>query len=243
MEEIILTHENYINRELSFMEFNQRVLEEARDLSNPLFERLKFASIVTSNLEEFYMIRYGSLSDQIAAGLKKTDPSGLTPKEQTRAIDDRTRKLLADLYKTFNEELIPAARSVQFRILHREELKPEQLSYLNQLYEDSIFPVLTPMVIDSSRPFPLIMNNTLNIALHLLDSEGRAFWERFRFHRCLTGSIGSPEAKPDSSYYWRILSSFICRIFSTHIRFRILSATRSQGMRIWNMTKMMLRIS
>ncbi|UUM13192.1 RNA degradosome polyphosphate kinase [Proteiniclasticum sp. QWL-01] len=175
MEEIILTHENYINRELSFMEFNQRVLEEARDLSNPLFERLKFASIVTSNLEEFYMIRYGSLSDQIAAGLKKTDPSGLTPKEQTRAIDDRTRKLLADLYKTFNEELIPAARSVQFRILHREELKPEQLSYLNQLYEDSIFPVLTPMVIDSSRPFPLIMNNTLNIALHLLDSEGRAF--------------------------------------------------------------------
>lgn len=175
MEDLILTSENYINRELSFLEFNQRVLEEARDLSNPFFERLKFASIVTSNLDEFYMIRYGSLSDQIAAGLEKTDPSGLTPLEQTQAIDIRSRKLQEDLYEIYNRELIPAATKINFQIRTRDNLKADQLKYINQLYEDSIFPVLTPMVIDSSRPFPLIMNNTLNIALHLMDEEGRTF--------------------------------------------------------------------
>lgn len=175
MEEIILTKENYINRELSFLEFNQRVLDQARDMSNPLFERFRFASIVTSNLDEFYMIRYGSLSDQIAAGLTKTDPSGLTPEEQTRAIDERSRTLQRDLYTVYNDELLPGAQKVDFKFLRLEDLKATQLAYIDELYDGSIFPVLTPMVIDSSRPFPLIMNNTLNIALNLLDQEGRSF--------------------------------------------------------------------
>ena len=175
MEEIILTKENYINRELSFLEFNQRVLDQARDMSNPLFERFRFASIVTSNLDEFYMIRYGSLSDQIAAGLTKTDPSGLTPEEQTRAIDERSRTLQRDLYTVYNDELLPRAQKVDFKFLRLEDLKATQLAYIDELYDGSIFPVLTPMVIDSSRPFPLIMNNTLNIALNLLDQEGRSF--------------------------------------------------------------------
>lgn len=175
MGEYILNSKNYINRELSFIEFNRRVLDEARDMNNPLFERLKFASIVTSNLDEFYMIRYGSLSDQIAAGLDKTDPSGMTPQMQVRAIDQRARILQDDLYETFNRELMPAAAKINFQFLKRDELKQEQLDFLSQLYEDSIYPVLTPMVIDSSRPFPLIMNNTLNIALNLLDEEGRMF--------------------------------------------------------------------
>lgn len=175
MEEILLTKENYINRELSFLEFNQRVLDQARDISNPLFERFRFAGIVTSNLDEFYMIRYGSLSDQIAAGLIKTDPSGLSPEEQTRAIDVRSRTLQRELYSIYNDELLPAARKLDFKFLRLEDLKETQLNYIDKLYDGSIFPVLTPMVIDSSRPFPLIMNNTLNIALNLLDQEGRTF--------------------------------------------------------------------
>ena len=175
MDSLDLNSENYINRELSFLEFNQRVLNEARDLNNPFFERLKFASIVTSNLDEFYMIRYGSLSDQIAAGLEKTDPSGLTPLGQTKAIDIRSRKLQYELYEIYNEELMPAAKKLNLQIRRKEDLKSDQIKYLNQLYEESIFPVLTPMVIDSSRPFPLIMNNTLNIALNLVDDEGRSF--------------------------------------------------------------------
>ncbi|PKK40236.1 Polyphosphate kinase [Clostridiaceae bacterium JG1575] len=175
MEALSLNSSNYINRELSFLEFNQRVLDEARDLNNPLFERMKFAAIVTSNLDEFYMIRYGSLSDQIAAGLTKEDPSGRTPLEQTRAIDERARTLQMDLYDTFNQELLPAAEAVQFHFLRREEWTAAQNEYVDQLYEESIFPVLTPMVVDSARPFPLIMNNTLNIALQLADKEGRTF--------------------------------------------------------------------
>lgn len=93
MENITLNKDNYINRELSFLEFNERVLDEAKDKLNPLFERIKFASIVTSNLDEFYMIRYGSLSDQIVAGLQKKDPSGMNPQEQVKAINERTRIL------------------------------------------------------------------------------------------------------------------------------------------------------
>ncbi len=175
MEELELNSSNYINRELSFLEFNQRVLDEARDMNNPLFERLSFASIVTSNLDEFYMIRYGSLSDQIAAGLRKSDPSGMTALEQTRAIDLRARVLQTDLYETYNHELVPAARQVNLNISTIGELSKEQKGYLNQLYEESIFPVLTPMVVDSSRPFPLIMNNSLNIALNLKSTDGRVF--------------------------------------------------------------------
>lgn len=175
MEELILNSNNYINRELSFLEFNQRVLDEARDMNNPFFERLKFASIVTSNLDEFYMIRYGSLSDQIAAGLTRTDPSGMTPLEQTKAIDLEARVLQDNLYETLNKELIPAAALINLKFISRSDFTKEQLGYLNELYEDSIFPVLTPMVIDSSRPFPLIMNNSLNIALDLKDPEGRTF--------------------------------------------------------------------
>ncbi len=175
MEELIFNSNNYINRELSFLEFNQRVLDEARDMNNPFFERLKFASIVTSNLDEFYMIRYGSLSDQIAAGLIRTDPSGMTPLEQTRAIDLRARVLQDNLYEILNKELIPAAALINLNFMNREQFTAEQLEYMNELYEDSIFPVLTPMVIDSSRPFPLIMNNSLNIALDLSDQEGRTF--------------------------------------------------------------------
>lgn len=175
MTELVLNSSNFINRELSFLEFNDRVLEEARDLNNPLFERIKFASIVTSNLDEFYMIRYGSLSDQIAAGLDKTDPSGRTPMEQCRAIDERTRLLQDDLYRTYNDELRPELEKQNFKIIAIEDRSDKQTQYLNQLYEESIFPVLTPMVIDSSRPFPLIMNNTLNIALLLQDSDGREY--------------------------------------------------------------------
>lgn len=175
MEELELNSSNYINRELSFLEFNQRVLDEARDMNNPLFERLQFASIVTSNLDEFYMIRYGSLSDQIAAGLTKTDPSGMTALQQTRAIDLRARVLQKDLYGTYVNELVPAADKVNLHFRKIEELTERQLEYLSQLYEESIFPVLTPMVVDSSRPFPLIMNNSLNIALDLKSQDGRVF--------------------------------------------------------------------
>lgn len=169
MEEIIKDKNNYINRELSFLEFNTRVLEEAYDKENPLFERLKFAAIVTSNLDEFYMIRYGSLSDQIHAGLERRDPSGRTPKEQAHAINSRTRVHLKKLYDCYNQELVPSLQALEIRFLKPDDLSEKQRAHMTDVYNDGILPVLTPMVIDSSRPFPLIMNNSLNIALVLLE--------------------------------------------------------------------------
>lgn len=198
MEEQILSSNNYINRELSFLEFNQRVLDEARDMNNPLFERLKFASIVTSNLDEFYMIRYGSLSDQIAAGLTKTDPSGMTPLEQTRAIDLQARILQNNLYETLNEKLIPAASLINLKFLAVADYSKDQRDYLNKLYEESIFPVLTPMVIDSARPFPLIMNNSLNIALDLTDAQGRTFLGTVQVPSVLDRFYKIPSKKGDA---------------------------------------------
>ncbi len=163
--------QDFFNRELSFLEFNHRVLEEAKDENNPLFERLKFAAIVISNLDEFYMIRYGTLSDQIHAKILKKDTSGMTPKEQTVAINHRTRILLHDLYDLINGKIKDDLHKAGINFVKNEDLTDKEISYITELYESSIYPVLTPMVVDSSRPFPLITSETLNIAVLLEDKE------------------------------------------------------------------------
>ncbi|MBO1265752.1 polyphosphate kinase 1 [Proteiniclasticum sp. SCR006] len=162
---------DFINRELSFLEFNHRVLEEARDSNNPLLERLKFAAIVISNLDEFYMIRYGTLSDQIHAKIYKRDSSGLTPKEQTQAINKRTGVLLKDLYELINGDIRKELKKLGIEFVNHKDLDEDQKEFINKLYTDSIYPVLTPMVVDSTRPFPLITSETLNIAVLLEDKK------------------------------------------------------------------------
>lgn len=169
MDSYLSSPKDFINRELSFLEFNHRVLEEAKDLSNPLFERLKFAAIVISNLDEFYMIRYGTLSDQIHAKIYKRDSSGMTPKEQASAINQRTRILLDDLYHLVNGKIKKELKGIGIEFIDHKNLTEEQLSYVNSIYEHNIYPVLTPMVVDSTRPFPLITSETLNIAVLLED--------------------------------------------------------------------------
>ncbi len=162
---------DFINRELSFLEFNHRVLEEVKDINNPLLERLKFAAIVISNLDEFYMIRYGTLSDQIHAKIYKRDSSGMTPKEQTLAINKRTRVLLSDLYELINGDIKKELKKLGIEFLNHQELNEEQTTFIDKLYINSIYPVLTPMVVDSTRPFPLITSETLNIAVLLEDKK------------------------------------------------------------------------
>ncbi len=159
---------DFINRELSFLEFNHRVLEEAQDKNNPLMERLKFAEIVVTNLDEFYRIRYGTLSDQIHAKIYKRDSSGMTPKEQTKVINKRTRVLLNDLYDLIGG-LKKELKNVGIEFITHHELDEKQTEYIEQLFINSIYPVLTPMVVDSTRPFPLITSETLNIAVLLED--------------------------------------------------------------------------
>ncbi len=163
--------EYYINRELSWLEFNQRVLDEADDPANPLLERLKFLGIVNSNLDEFFMVRVGSLHDQINAGYNRPDCSGLTPEAQLLPIARRVQEMVRDEYSLWNLKLVPALKKQGIQFLHTEELDKSQKSYLSGYFDQIIYPVLTPMAVDSGRPFPWIQNKTINIGVLVENSE------------------------------------------------------------------------
>lgn len=165
MPDLKKSSDNYINRELSWLEFNQRVMEEARDRSLPLFERLKFLSITASNLDEFFMVRVASLKDMVHAGYKKTDIAGMTPTEQLERISQRTHAMVDMQYSTYKRALIPALRQEGLTVIgEHEDLSAEEAEAVDRYFEDMVYPVLTPMAFDSSRPFPLILNKTLNLA-------------------------------------------------------------------------------
>jgi len=154
----------YTNRELSWLDFNYRILEEARDKTNPLFERLKFLSITASNLDEFYMVRVATLKDMVHAGYTKKDLSGLTAAEQLSAIEERAHRFMEKQYSTLNRSLLPALKNQHLVLVadHRD-LTPEQAEFCDGYFLENVYPVLTPMAMDSSRPFPLVRNKTLNI--------------------------------------------------------------------------------
>lgn len=156
--------EYFVNRELSWLKFDDRVLSEARDKSIPLFERLKFLSITSSNLDEFFMVRVASLKDQVHAGYEKPDLAGLPPKEQLIRISQETHELVQVQYNVFNRSILPALEKAGLHLItEHESLSDEQKEYVDRYFEDNVYPVLTPMAMDSSRPFPLIRNKTLNI--------------------------------------------------------------------------------
>ena len=154
----------YTNRELSWLLFNHRVLNEARDKNIPLFERLKFLSITASNLDEFFMIRVASLKDMVNAGYEKRDIAGMTPTEQLKALHEAIHKLVDLQYSTYNRSLHPLLEKNGLYIIKKhEELSKEEGQFVDKYFEDNVYPVLTPMAVDSSRPFPLIRNKSLNI--------------------------------------------------------------------------------
>lgn len=164
---------NYVNRELSWLEFNYRVLSEARDKSLPLFERLKFLSITASNLDEFFMVRVASLKDMVHAKYDKPDIAGLRPGEQLERISQKTHELVNQQYSTYNRSLVPALKQQGLQVIEdHEALNKEQKKYVDQYFEENVYPVLTPMAFDSSRPFPLVRNKTLNIAALLKKKKG-----------------------------------------------------------------------
>jgi polyphosphate kinase len=156
--------ENYRNRELSWLSFNERVLGEARDKTIPLFERLKFLSITASNLDEFFMIRVASLRDMIHAKYMKKDIAGLNASEQLDLILESTHELVSLQYSTYNRSLLPALKQHGLKVVtEHESLNKEQKAFVDKYFEENVYPVLTPMAVDSSRPFPLIRNKSLNI--------------------------------------------------------------------------------
>ncbi len=156
--------ELYTNRELSWLLFNKRVLSEARDKQIPLFERLKFLSITASNLDEFFMVRVASLKDMVNAGYSKKDIAGMTAKEQLAKLYVQTHKLVEQQYVTYNRSLLPLLKANGLHVVEKhEDLTQEQAAYADGYFADSVYPVLTPMAVDSSRPFPLIRNKSLNL--------------------------------------------------------------------------------
>ncbi len=165
--------EYYQNRELSWLKFEHRILNEARDKTIPLLERLKFTSIVSSNLDEFFMVRVASLKDMVHAKYKKRDIAGMTVTEQLEAISEKTKELVELQYSTYNRSLVPLMHANHIRIIDSYEmLTKEQGIFVDSYFEENVYPVLTPMAVDASRPFPLIRNKTLNIAALLKKKEG-----------------------------------------------------------------------
>ena len=156
--------EFYTNRELSWLLFNKRVLSEAKDKKNPLFERLKFLSITASNLDEFFMVRVASLKDMVHAGYKKKDIAGMTVDVQLACVNEETHRLVEQQYSVYNRSLLPRLLEEGLHIVrHHEELDKEDGVYVDRYFADNVYPVLTPMAVDSSRPFPLIRNKSLNL--------------------------------------------------------------------------------
>ncbi len=156
--------ELYTNRELSWLDFNYRILGEAKDKGNPLFEKIKFLSITASNLDEFCMIRVASLKDMAHVKCEKKDIAGFTPKEQLELISKKMQDFVKEQYNELSKHLMPELKGVGLHIkLDYSELNEEQIAYADSYFKNEIYPVLTPMAVDSSRPFPLIRNKTLNI--------------------------------------------------------------------------------
>ena len=164
----------YENRELSWIKFDQRVLSEAKDKTIPLLERAKFISITSSNLDEFFMVRVASLKDMVHAGYKKKDIAGMTATEQLSAINQQTRKLVTDQYNTYMRSLIPLLKKEGICIMDsHEDLTEQQAEFVDRYFMENVYPVLTPMAVDASRPFPLIRNKTLNIAALLVSKHAK----------------------------------------------------------------------
>lgn len=157
--------EYFENRELSWIKFNRRVLNEARDKTIPLLERLKFISITSSNLDEFFMVRVASLKDMLHAGVKKADIAGMDALKQLERVNEDTRELVNLQYSTYNRSLLPLMNQENIYIIDAyEKLTEEQAAFADDYFENEVYPVLTPMAVDASRPFPLIRNKSLNIA-------------------------------------------------------------------------------
>lgn len=175
----------YINRELSMLEFNYRVLEEALDPTVPLLERVKFLAIFANNLDEFFMIRVSGLREQVAAGVVETPADGLTPAQQLSAIRKRLIPMFETQYRCFWEDILPKLQRHNVFLVGYDELTDDRKEALQLYFESEIFPVLTPLAVDPGRPFPHISNLSLNLAVLLLDQDGQQRFARVKVPQAL----------------------------------------------------------
>ena len=159
----------YVNREASLLEFQRRVLEEAQDETVPLLERVKFLSIVGSNLDEFFMVRVAGLKRQLAEGVLDCGPDGMPPSAQLGLIREKVAGLLRGGHECLQRQILPALRKVGIHVVDYAHLSSGQRSAVNRYFAETVFPTLTPLAFDPGRPFPHISNLSLNLAVLLRD--------------------------------------------------------------------------
>ncbi|WP_242368263.1 RNA degradosome polyphosphate kinase [Lactobacillus intestinalis] len=206
--------EYYINRELSWMDFNDRVLEEARNKDNPLLDRVNFLGITQSNVDEFFMVRVASLHKLVAAGITSTDASGMTPQKQLDEINKKEHKEVEKRYSTYSRSLLPLLENNNIYIKNVEDLNEHQYEFIRRYFYDELYPVLTPMADDTNRPFPFIANDSLNIAVRLKDTEnGNHDYATVRVPNIFKRLVKLPDAENSFVLLENIIKEFIWQLF------------------------------
>lgn len=207
----------FINRELSWLEFNQRVLEEVLDASNPLLERLKFFAICSNNLDEFFEVRVAGLKQQIESGATERSVDGLTPAETFRAVGRRVRQLINRQYDCWRTELVPLLAIHGIRFLDFPELTPADLEWLDQYYRATLHPVLTPLAIDPAHPFPQLLNKSLNFIVQLENPQepARRRLAVVQLPRNVPRLVRLPRERQHQSYLFleRLLRRYLSQLF------------------------------
>jgi polyphosphate kinase len=209
---------HFINRELSWLEFNHRVLEEALDPQNPLLERVKFFCIVSSNLDEFFEVRVAGLKQQIESEAVERTMDGLTGTETLRAIVKRVRRMVEQQYACWRDELAPALAANGIRLLELEELEQSDLVWVEDYYRTQVHPVLTPLAIDPAHPFPQLLNKTLNLIVRLemaRDRESHKHMAVVQIPRNLPRVVKLPraDARQDYVHLDRLIGHYLADLF------------------------------
>lgn len=199
----------YVNRELSLLEFQRRVLEEAKDRTVPLLERVKFLSIVGSNMDEFYMVRLAGLKQQVAAGVQETGPDGMSPAEQLAAVRRVGTEIVEEALRIWKDELKPALARELVIVQDHDALAPEGRRRLRAYFEDAVFPVLTPLAVDPARPFPHISNLSLNLAVVVRDATGAERFARVKVPQTLPQLVLVPRDDADAGWIFVPLEQIV----------------------------------
>jgi len=187
----------YINRELSWLQFNQPVLHEALDASKPLLERVKFVSIFASNLDEFYMIRVSGLRRQLIGGVLEGPADGMTPAEQLAAIRTQVTPMLDKLTACWVDDIRPKLAAAGMRVIEHGELKKKKKKALRRLFREEIFPALTPLAFDPGHPFPHISNLSINLAVVVRDPENGELFARLKVPPTFDRLVRVPQQDDD----------------------------------------------
>ncbi len=208
----------YINRELSWIEFNRRVFQEAQDSRHPLLERIKFLSIFDTNLDEFFMIRVAGLQEQIDAHVTTLSPDGLSAEQQLAAVRQRLEPLMREVHNYWRSELCPMLGTAHIHLLEYEQLNEQQRAAMYDYFEREIFPVLTPLAVDPGHPFPHISNRSLNLAVVITDPEHGERFARLKVPPLLPRLVPVPITDSDGSsvaFVWieQVIAANLSKLF------------------------------